>query len=174
MKNTQNLNSKMIKTKNILIRDKKIKSNTYKIKKKRELRKKKYIRRTRKNYGNKFLFNIPSSNTGSENNQKIPNSSKEVSISSEGFNIFNDNDNFGSSEMISSYDLGNVFSPVSDSIFGDVNTIFDMSLAPRKSVSWGKFFFLFSKLTFQGKTIKMFHPPKLNSSKIQDIFNFPL
>ena len=150
MKQTQNLNRKMTKTKNILLKPKKKVKIHYRIQKKRELRKKKYIRRTRPKNNFKSELNRPPSHTSLKISHKSRKSSKEISITSEGFDIFNENGTLGSFEMNSTYDLIN-FSPLeSHSIFGGSNTIFDMSSASRKTTLWGKIFCC-EKINFVGK-----------------------
>ena len=145
MRNTQNLITILAKTKDILSRDKKMKSITNKITKKKELRKRKYIRRTRKKNGSRNMSNRDRSDILSDCFQNISDNTKEISISSEGFDIFKEIEHFGSSEMISTYDVGNIFSPVSGTIFGESNTIFDLSSSNRKQSSWSKFYFFFEE-----------------------------
>ena len=141
MRNTQNLIAILAKTNDILSKEKKMKSITNKITKKKELRKRKYIRRTRKKNGSRYMPNRDTSDIFSDSFQNMSNNTKEISISSEGFDIFKEIEHFGSSEMISTYDVGNIFSPVSGTIFGESNTIFDLSSSNRKQSLWSKFYF---------------------------------
>ena len=117
-----------------------------KIKKKAKLKLNNYLGRTRTYKPKKKSVNIPLYIEESKICQILSESDESTSNSFETFNYINPIENYEINQEKSSYDIMNLSSPYSESIFGERNTVSDMSNSSKKTFNWGKIVYILVKI----------------------------